>query len=71
MQGTAWAVRLIAKMHWGAHPNGLDNLLPGDERIAVMHHYLGTWKIKGGWRKRHLSWHNVWRFLRRRVFHLG
>mmetsp|Transcript_10132 Transcript_10132/g.30353 ORF Transcript_10132/g.30353 Transcript_10132/m.30353 type:complete len:836 (-) Transcript_10132:2926-5433(-) len=70
-KGTAWAVRLIAKMHWGAHPNGLDNLLPGDERIGVMHHYLGTWKIKGGWRKRRLSWHNVWRFLRRRVFHLG
>lgn len=69
-QGTPWAVRLIAKVHWGAHPKGLDDLLPGDERIGVMHHYLGSWKIKGGWRHRRLSWHSVWRLLRR-ALHLG
>jgi hypothetical protein len=48
-------VRILPKVHWGAHPAGLDNLFPDDPRIGVMHHFLGSWKVKGGWRKRRLS----------------
>ena len=50
-----WVVRILPKVHWGAHPAGLDNLFPADPRIGVMHHFLGSWKVKGGWRKRRIS----------------
>lgn len=40
-----WVVRILAKVHWGAHPAGLDNLFPDDPRIGVMHHFLGSWKV--------------------------
>ena len=50
-----WVVRILPKVHWGAHPAGLDNLFPDDPRIGVMHHFLGSWKVKGGWRKRRIS----------------
>jgi hypothetical protein len=48
-------VRILPKVHWGAHPAGLDGLFPDDPRIGVMHHFLGSWKVKGGWRKRRIS----------------
>ena len=44
-QDDPWTVKLLPKVHWGAHPAGLDNLYPDDPRIAVMHHYLGSWKV--------------------------
>lgn len=50
-----WVVRILPKVHWGAHPAGLDGMYPDDPRISVMHHYLGSWKVKGGWRKRRIS----------------
>jgi len=47
--GDAWRVRVLPKAVLGAHPRGLDGVSPDDARVAVLHHYLGTWKSVRGW----------------------
>ena len=44
-----WGVRVLPKASFGAHPRGLDGVDPRDPRVAVLHHYLGTWKSVRGW----------------------
>ena len=44
-----WSVRFLPKIMLGAHPRALDAVQPDDARVAVLHHYLGTWKSKLGW----------------------
>ena len=44
-----WSVRVAPKVTFGAHPRGLDGVDPQDPRVAVLHHYLGTWKSVRGW----------------------
>ena len=34
-------------MAFGAHPLGMDNIDPNDPGVVVLHHYKGTWKLKG------------------------
>lgn len=51
-----WHVRILSKAHWGAHPAGLDNLFPDDPRISVMHHFLGSWKVRRRQQREAWSW---------------
>jgi hypothetical protein len=30
-------------------------MAPTEPRVGVLHHFLGSWKVKGGWRKRRIS----------------
>ena len=50
-----WQVRILPKIYWGVHPVGLDGMAPTEPRVGVLHHFLGSWKVKGGWRKRRFS----------------
>lgn len=44
-----WNVRVLPKVHFGVHPLGLDGVSPDDPDIVVLHHFLGSWKVRGGW----------------------
>ena len=44
-----WNVRIMPKVHFGVHPMGLDGMGPDSPDIVVQHHFVGTWKKKGGW----------------------
>ena len=44
-----WNVRVLPKVQFGVHPMGLDDMGPDSPDIAVQHHFVGTWKKKGGW----------------------
>lgn len=48
-KGDPWNVRVLPKVVFGVHPMGLDDMGPGSPGIAVQHHFVGTWKKKGGW----------------------
>lgn len=51
-QDDPWKVRILPRVAFGVHPAGLDGLPPDAKEITVLHHFLGTWKVKGGWYKR-------------------
>lgn len=42
-------MRILPKVQFGAHPLGLDEMGPDSPDVAVLHHFVGTWKKKGGW----------------------
>ena len=45
-------VRVMPKITFGAHPLGYDGLAADDPGIVVLHHFLGSWKMRSvGWRK--------------------
>ncbi len=44
-----WTVRMLPKVYFGVHPLGLDGVSPDDPDIVVLHHFLGSWKVRGGW----------------------
>ncbi len=44
-----WTVRVLPKVYFGVHPLGLDGVGPDDPDIVVLHHFLGSWKVRGGW----------------------
>ena len=46
---------MLPKIYWGVHPAGLDGMLASERRVGVLHHFLGSWKAKGGWKKRKLG----------------
>lgn len=48
-------MRVLPKIYWGVHPAGLDGMAASEARVGVLHHFLGSWKAKGGWKKRKLS----------------
>ena len=56
-----WTVRLLPKVHFGVHPVGLDGIEPDAPGITVLHHYLGTWKVRGGWSRRRIDLYRLWR----------
>ena len=47
-----WKVRILPRVAFGVHPAGIDGLTPDAKEIVVMHHFLGSWKKRGGWHKR-------------------
>ncbi|KAL3159283.1 hypothetical protein ABBQ32_011245 [Trebouxia sp. C0010 RCD-2024] len=56
-----WTVRLLPKVHFGVHPVGLDGIEPDAPGITVLHHYLGTWKVRGGWSRKRIDLYRLWR----------
>jgi hypothetical protein len=48
-QDDPWTVRVLPKVYFGVHPLGLDGVGPDDPDIVVLHHFLGSWKVRGGW----------------------
>ena len=45
-------VRVMPKISFGVHPLGWDGLQPDEPGVVVLHHFLGSWKIRtSGWRK--------------------
>ena len=42
-------MRVLPKIQFGVHPMGLDDMGADSPDIAVQHHFVGTWKKKGGW----------------------
>ncbi len=56
-----WTVRLLPKVHFGVHPVGLDGIEPDAPGITVLHHYLGTWKVRGGWSRNRIDLYRLWR----------
>ncbi|GFR43765.1 hypothetical protein Agub_g4877 [Astrephomene gubernaculifera] len=47
-----WKVRILPRVAFGVHPAGIDGLSPEAKEIVVLHHFLGSWKKRGGWHKR-------------------
>lgn len=47
-----WKVRILPRVAFGVHPAGIDGLTPDAKEIVVLHHFLGSWKKRGGWHKR-------------------
>lgn len=45
-------MRILPRVAFGVHPAGIDGLTPAAKEIVVLHHFLGSWKKKGGWHKR-------------------
>lgn len=56
-----WTVRILPKVHFGVHPVGLDGIEPDAPGITVLHHYLGTWKVRGGWSRNRIDLYRLWR----------
>ncbi|EFJ45370.1 hypothetical protein VOLCADRAFT_105912 [Volvox carteri f. nagariensis] len=50
--GDPWKVRILPRVAFGVHPAGIDGLTPDAKEIVVLHHFLGSWKKRGGWHKR-------------------
>ena len=46
-EASPFTVRILPRVAFGAHPLGLDNIDPEDPAVLVLHHYKGTWKLKG------------------------
>ena len=47
-----WPVRILPRVAFGVNPKDpLDAVPPDHGDIAVLHHFLGTWKVRGGWKK--------------------
>lgn len=44
-------IRILPQVAFGVHPSGTDGLTPDSPGIVVFHHFLGSWKKKGGWHK--------------------
>ena len=59
-----WSVRILPKVHFGVHPVGLDGIEPDAPGISVLHHYLGTWKVRGGWSRKRVDLYRLWRKLK-------
>lgn len=42
----------MPKITFGAHPLGYDGLSADDPGIVVLHHFLGSWKMRSlGWKQ--------------------
>ncbi|KAG2439252.1 hypothetical protein HXX76_004613 [Chlamydomonas incerta] len=52
LAGDPWKVRILPRVAFGVHPAGIDGLTPDAKEIVVLHHFLGSWKKRGGWHKR-------------------
>ncbi len=45
-------MRILPRIAFGVHPAGIDGLTPDSPGVLVFHHFLGSWKKRGGWQKR-------------------
>lgn len=49
-------MRIMPKVMFGVHPVGLDGLSPdNNDKIVVLHHFLGSWKAWGSWRRKQFT----------------
>ena len=46
-ESSPFTVRALPRIAFGAHPGSLDGLSPDNPGVVVLHHYKGTWKLKG------------------------
>ena len=44
-------MRILPQVATGVHPKGSSGINPLTKGIIVQHHFLGSWKKKGGWRR--------------------
>eukprot|EP00241_Pyramimonas_parkeae_P000729 CAMPEP_0114247346 /NCGR_PEP_ID=MMETSP0058-20121206/12974_1 /TAXON_ID=36894 /ORGANISM="Pyramimonas parkeae, CCMP726" /LENGTH=1002 /DNA_ID=CAMNT_0001360647 /DNA_START=399 /DNA_END=3407 /DNA_ORIENTATION=+ len=44
-----WGVRVLPRVAFGAHPTGADGIPPTSPSVFALHHYMGSWKVSGGW----------------------
>ena len=44
-----FSVRVLPRILWGVHPRGLDSMPTSHPSMVVMHHFLGSWKIRSPW----------------------
>ena len=51
-----WQVRILPKIYWGVHPVGLDGMAPTEPRVGVLHHFLGSWKVRHHGRLTSIAW---------------
>jgi hypothetical protein len=47
-----YKVRVLPRVAFGVHPAGIDGLTPDAREIVVLHHFMGSWKVRGGWYKK-------------------
>ncbi len=68
-----WNVRILPRVHFGAHPVGLDHIEPDSPQISVLHHYLGSWKVRGGWAKASAKFDlwRVWKLIKGKMYPQG
>mmetsp|Transcript_13518 Transcript_13518/g.38436 ORF Transcript_13518/g.38436 Transcript_13518/m.38436 type:complete len:382 (-) Transcript_13518:1448-2593(-) len=46
-----WPVRILPRVAFGINPKDAADPVPADyEGVAVLHHFLGSWKVRGGWK---------------------
>ncbi len=43
---------MLPRVAFGVHPAGIDGLTPDAREIVVLHHFMGSWKVRGGWYKK-------------------
>jgi FkbM family methyltransferase len=49
-----WPIRILPRVAFGVNPKcKADAVAPDNPNIAVMHHFMGSWKVKGGWKRAH------------------
>ena len=53
-------VRIMPKVIFGAHPLGYDGLAGDDPGIVVLHHFLGSWKMRSMGIKKHKEGLKIW-----------
>ena len=41
-----FSVRVLPRVIWGVHPRGLDGMPVQHPSMWVLHHFLGSWKIR-------------------------
>ena len=46
-EASPFTVRILPRIAFGAHPEGMDGIQPDHPGVMVLHHYMGTWKVRG------------------------
>ena len=46
-----WGLRILPRVTLGAHPHNQDGVDSSSPAVKVLHHFIGSWKVRGGWRK--------------------
>ena len=49
-----WGVRILPRISLGAHPKSQDGVAADAPEVEVLHHFVGSWKVRGGWSKANL-----------------
>ena len=52
LASSEWPVRILPRVAFGINPkDAADPVPPDHEGVAVLHHFLGSWKVRGGWKQ--------------------